>query len=212
VRPLQSFAVRFPAYTSATGIPETWRETATQNRTVFKLRSSHWVFNLVSNLVYTRYSDMASIVQARIVREEAKLARSLAQMDAKALSMLKAGQEKAVIVAALTQFTKDSGDGLVDTWVQFFGELFVRFSDGFDAHALPRAPPVAGAPAYTPGGTATVKVGEGGYDKTWYSRIAADVYVDDHGKTVKAGEKYRVPASVGEVIDPRLSTDRLKYL
>lgn len=45
-------------------------------------------------------------------------------------------------------------------------------------------------------------VKEPGYDQAWYmyDRIVAD-----------AGEKFHVPAGV-VLIDPRLSTDRLKYL
>ena len=44
-------------------------------------------------------------------------------------------------------------------------------------------------------------VQEHGYDDAWYARIAAD-----------AGSKYHVPDAVGEPVDPRLSTDRLRYL
>ena len=85
----------------------------------------------------------------------------------------------------------------------FFGELFVRFSDGFDATAIPRPPPVPGAPSYTAGGTSTVAVKEPGYDNAWYARIAAD-----------AGEKYHVPSGLADadLVDPRLSTDRLRYM
>ena len=81
----------------------------------------------------------------------------------------------------------------------FFGELFVKYSDGFVTTAIPRPPPAPGLTKYTPGGTATVQVQEPGYDEAWYERIVAD-----------AGEKYHVP-SQSEVIDPRLSTDRLQF-
>ena len=83
----------------------------------------------------------------------------------------------------------------------FFGELFVKYSDGFIASATPRPPPAPGAgDRYTPGGTSTVSVQEPGYDQAWYDRIVAD-----------AGEKYHVPPEA-ELIDPRLSTDRLRFL
>ena len=61
--------------------------------------------------------------------------------------MLKSGSSEAEVVKALTDFTIRTGDGLVDEWVAFFGELFVRFSDGFDASPIPRAPPVPGDPS-----------------------------------------------------------------
>ena len=104
-------------------------------------------------------------------------------------------------VAALTNFTVRQGDGLVDEWVELFGELFVRFSDGLDATQLPRAPAPPGAPAYTPGGTASVDAKSVGYDTAWYARIAAD-----------APEHYRVPDSVGALVNPELSTDRMRYI
>ena len=65
----------------------------------------------------------------------------------------------------------------------------------------PGGPPGPGTTRYTPGGTSTVHVQEHGYDDAWYARIAAD-----------AGSKYHVPDAVGEPLDPRLSTDRLRYL
>ena len=196
----QSLSVRFPAYTSATAIPTTWMETADQNRTVFKMRSSHWIFNLVANMVYPRWRPMARVVQEKIVATEAKFHESLAKQDSKALAMLKSGSSEAEVVKALTDFTIRTGDGLVDEWVAFFGELFVRFSDGFDASPIPRAPPVPGAPAYTPGGTATVKVEENGYDDQWRARIASD-----------AGAKYHVPEGP-ERHDERLSMERWNFI
>jgi hypothetical protein len=110
----QSLAVRFPAYTSSTAIPETWMETAQQNRTVFKLRSSHWAFNLISNLAYTRWSEITPVVQQRIVETEAKLAEDLAAMDAAAIAMLKQGKPTTEVIHALTNFTQRTGDGLID--------------------------------------------------------------------------------------------------
>ena len=198
----QSFAARFPAYAASAAIPETWREGPTQNRTVFKLRSSHWAFTAVAHLAYSRWSAVHPIVQQRIVDTERRYAADLAAMDATALQLLETeGAESAR--AALTNFTVAHGDALVDEWVALFGELFVRFSDGFDASAIPRAPPVPGAPPYTPGGTATVDIKSVGYDDAWYARIAKD-----------APEHYRVPDSgTGALLlNPALSTDRLKFI
>ena len=163
----QSLAVRFPIYTASTAVSSTWVETAEQNRTVFKMRSSHWAFNLVANLVYAHWSAALPVVQQRIVAKEAAFAADVAAMDRTAAALLK---DKGVdaAVAALTNFSVQTGDRLVDEWNTFFGELFVRFSDGFDTSAIPRPPPAPGAPAYTPGGTSTVKVKELGYDEGWY--------------------------------------------
>ena len=84
----QSFAARFPVYSSATAIPPTWKETADQNRTVFKMRSSHWAFSMVAHLAYARWSAVAPVVRARIVAAERRFAAELAAMDAEALALL----------------------------------------------------------------------------------------------------------------------------
>ena len=75
-------------------------------------------------------------------------AADVAAMDKTAAALLRE-RGAAAAVAALTQFTTDTDDRLVDNWNTFFGELFVRFSDGFDAAPIPRPPPVSGAPSCT---------------------------------------------------------------
>lgn len=196
----QSLSVRFPAYTASTAVPGTWVEGADQNRTVFKMRSSHWAFNLVANLVYARWSAVHPIVQRRVAAREEVYFADLAAMDAAALTLLRReGRDSAV--RALTNFTVATGDRLVDEWNALFGDLFVRFSYGFDATPTPRAQAAGGPSGYAKGGTATVHVVQPGYDDAWYARISAD-----------AGEKYHVPDGVGDAVDPSLSADRLQYI
>lgn len=110
----QSLAVRFPAYTVSNRIPETWMETAEQNRTVFKMRSSHWAFNMIANLAYARWAEIKPVVQQRIVAIEAKFADDLKEMDDIAIGMLKHGKPAADVIESLTNFTVETGDGLVD--------------------------------------------------------------------------------------------------
>ena len=86
-------------------------------------------------------------------------------MDHAAMALMK-HKGAAAAIAALTNFTLATGDALVDEWNTLFGELFVRFSDGFDTTALPRPPPTPGMSShasYTPGGSALVEVKEQGY-------------------------------------------------
>jgi hypothetical protein len=158
---------------------------------------------MIANFAYSHWSKVYPVVQRRIVAKEKQFMEDLASMDATATAVMKKeGTDSAKLLSMLTNFTVAHGDQLVDDWNAFFGELFVRFSDGFDATATPRAPPAPGIHAsYTPGGTASVDVKENGYDQAWYDRIVAD-----------AGEKYRVPDSVSDLIDPRLSTDRLQFM
>ena len=119
----QSLAVRFPAYTASSRIPETWMETAEQNRTVFKMRSSHWAFNLIANLAYTRWAEITPVVQQRIASTEAEFADKLKAMDAAAIGMLKRGQPALEVIEALTNFTVETGDGLIDQCERVFLSL-----------------------------------------------------------------------------------------
>ena len=173
----QSLAVRFPAYASSTALPPTWIEGPTQNRTVFKMRSSHWAFNMVANFAYAHWETVLPVVQAKIVATEASFASELAAMDATAKALLHGpGGSRAKAIEALTAFTVRTGDDLVDEWNAFFGELFVRFSDGFDASAKPRSAKQTIEPTYIKGGTSTVDVQEKGYSAD-VSASAPDSYL-----------------------------------
>ena len=206
----QSLSVRFPIYTVSTELAPTWVESAESNRTVFKMRSSHWAFNLVANFAYFQWSAVAPVVQGKIVAYEEMLFKNVAEKDTAVLAMIKnGGASKEDVAKTLTEFSVQAGDKLVDDWNTFFGELFVRFSDGFDASVMPRAAAPGAPTGYARGGTSTVQVKEPGYDQSWYDRIAAD-----------AGEKYHVPGSgdgggdgdAVPLLNPRLSKDRLRFM
>jgi hypothetical protein len=166
------------------------------------MRSSHWAFNLVSNFAYGQWDAVYPVVQQKIVEKEAKYMQDVIEMDETAAAMLEK-EGAASTVKALTDFTVRTGDGLVDDWNAFFGELFMRFSDGFSATAIPRKPMPPGAHTdpggYVRGGTDTVAVDDMPYDDKWYARIAAD-----------CGQRCDIPA--GDLIDPRLSRERLQYI
>jgi len=206
----QSLSVRFPIYTVSTELAPTWVESAESNRTVFKMRSSHWAFNLVANFAYFQWSAVAPVVQGKIVAYEEMLFKNVAEKDTAVLAMIKnGGASKEDVAKTLTEFSVQAGDKLVDDWNTFFGELFVRFSDGFDASVMPRAAAPGAPTGYARGGTSTVQVKEPGYDQSWYDRIAAD-----------AGEKYHVPGGgdgggdgdAAPLLNPRLSKDRLRFM
>lgn len=195
----QALSCRFPLYSASTTVPATWLEGPQQNRTVFKMRSSHWAFNLVANYAYSHWDAIFPYVQARIVAKEAQYGRDQAAMDVTAAEILKkSGASEAL--EALTAFGMRTGDALVEEWNALFGELFVRFSDGVNASAIPRPAPPPGSPAYTRGGTSTVSTEAMGYDEAWYARIVKD-----------AGQKYHIPEGI-EIMNPRLSEERLQFM
>lgn len=71
----------------------------------------------------------------------------------------------------MTDFSTSIGDALLTEWVAFFGELFVKFRDGFVTTANPKVP-VCGC-----------DTGNVAYPATWYDKIAADT-----------GDRYLAPA------------------
>ena len=111
-----------------------------------RLRIAHW-------------DTVKPVVQAKIVAMEASFAEQLATMDATAAKIM-TQHGTAAAVEALTNFTIRTGDGLVDDWNIFFGELFVRFGDGFDASPTPRSAKQTVSEPYINGGTSTVDVKE----------------------------------------------------
>jgi hypothetical protein len=106
-------------------------------------------------------------------------ARAVASADAHAAAIAKS-EGKAAVVKYLSNFSVATADALVDEWVAFFPELFVKYRDGLVV-SLP-APPPAG-PQDLP---QAPSCNSPGYDEKWYTRV-----VDD------AGEHYLLPQGGG---------------
>jgi hypothetical protein len=83
-------------------------------------------------------------------------------------------QGRAAAISALTQFSSDLGNQLVTDWASYFGQLFVKYRDGY---------------VFTPNESSTncgCNVGNGAYPQAWYDRIVEDT-----------GDHYKVTDSVG---------------
>jgi len=161
----QSLSVRTPVYSSSTGAPDTFLEKkGTADRMTFNMRSADWAFNLVSNFAYSRWSAVYPLVQEKIVATESQFFKDVANMDRQALKALEQ-EGSASAVKMLTDFSKSTGDKLTDDWATFFGQLFVRFRDGFDT-SLPK-------PAHEKDIPMPDCV-ESGYDDAWYKRIVSE--------------------------------------
>ena len=72
------------------------------------------------------------------------------------------------MTAFLTNFSVSTADSLVDEWVQFFPELFVKYRDGLTVQ-LP-APPKAHPNDQPPPPLCRGK----GFPQSWYDRIVND--------------------------------------
>eukprot|EP01064_Diplonema_japonicum_P018612 TRINITY_DN27305_c0_g1_i1.p1 TRINITY_DN27305_c0_g1~~TRINITY_DN27305_c0_g1_i1.p1 ORF type:complete len:566 (+),score=160.31 TRINITY_DN27305_c0_g1_i1:45-1742(+) len=171
-----STCVHFPAYANSKGVPSTWAAGTSGSATEFVLRSAFWSFNLVANFAYFRWDPVFPAVQKKIVELESRYMTELAAMDSTLLNYIKNGQTEQAI-SAMTQFTISTGDGLVDEWVQFWMNLFVKYRDGFVTTPV--------APVH-PQDRPVPNCAEPGFDDAWRKRI-----VDE------AGSKYIVWNATG---------------
>ena len=72
-----STSVYIPLYSTITRVPKTWghREndkTLSGDLTRFNFDSAFWVMNMVSNLAYTRWSDIYPEIRGKLGRYEKK--------------------------------------------------------------------------------------------------------------------------------------------
>jgi hypothetical protein len=103
----------------------------------------------------------------------------------KEIASLLSGGDRDGAVAHMTKFSADIGDALLKDWFAFFGELFVKYRDGFVTTPAP-AVPVCGC-----------NTASQGYDDAWYERIVAE-----------NGDRYLVPAEEAAKRDPRYNHGR----
>jgi dipeptidase len=155
--------VRFPVYGCATTTPAGWGGQGPQDGVVppvmtFSMDKAFHVFNLVANWAYPRWQSVYPVLLEKAHELDAGFLGTVAATDATLQTMADAGEvDKAVAVA--TAATSEMGVSLLAAWRSFFGELFVRFRDGYDI-SVQEDDPECGC-----------SVGNDVYRGTWYDRI-----------------------------------------
>ena len=137
----------------------------------FSLNSAFYVFNLVANFAYSRWDAIYPDVHAAIIAKETTFASLVGEADAYALNLFNNGQT-ADAVEYLTTFSKDIGDQLLLDWFTFFGEMFVKYRDGYITTASTQAPVCGCTTNNLP------------YQDQWYDRIVVDT-----------GDRYLTPTA-----------------
>eukprot|EP00727_Mastigamoeba_balamuthi_P013896 m51a1_g9129 hypothetical protein (550) ;mRNA; r:9451-11349 len=155
--------VYFPAYSSSTTVPQSYRG---GNIMEADFGRAWWVFNLVANWAYSRWSAIYPTVFARINQLESRYFSDVKTADGEALKLYESVGPSAA-VRHLTEFTVAAGEGLVREWNAFFAYLFARFRDG---DVTDRSRPFV--PSFP------------GYPDAWRARVVAE-----------DGDRYRVPDS-----------------
>lgn len=121
-----NMVVYTPVYCCATAVPNCYAKQYA-DPVEFSWKSSFWVFNWVSNMIYPKYSmvidDMRN-VQGELENGIYELSREVEQ---KALDAVKASPEYAV--AMLTDFTCNSAETALAEWKKFGEKIIVKYND-----------------------------------------------------------------------------------
>ena len=128
-----STSPRVPVYASSTSIAEPYAGKGTQDGVVAPLlhldmSKAFWVQNMVSNLCYWRWSDAYPIVRSKIDGIHASFVSELQKVDQSAIEIYNRESPEAA-VEYVTSYSVTVGTRLHKKWLDFYGELFVRFRD-----------------------------------------------------------------------------------
>ena len=83
---------------------------------------------MVSNLAYSRWDDAYPIVRQKIDDIIAKFQSQVEEVDNTALAVYR-GTSATAAVQLVTNFSVLAGETLHEEWLDFYGDLFVRFRD-----------------------------------------------------------------------------------
>lgn len=160
-------AVMMPVYGGQTRVPPCY---GPGDISVFEPDKAFWVFNMVANFAYSRYSLIHPDVKERQQVREAKHWELAASIDADFIELWAEDENKAR--AMMTEKCVATAEDLVTEWKAFFGELFVKFMDG---NIKTNEDPTQLLP--------TVK--QPGYCMAWRDRVVQET-----------GDRFRVPDSM----------------
>lgn len=115
-----------PVYGCATTIPDCYKE-CYANPVEFSWKSSFWVFNWVSNMIYPKYSmvidDMRSVQSAL----EDEIFRQSREVEQEALAVIETSPKFAVEI--LNDFTCGSAETALAEWRKFGEKIIVKYND-----------------------------------------------------------------------------------
>jgi Dipeptidase len=139
-----STSPRFPVYGCSTAVSDAYYGKGTQDGVPapllqFDLGKAFWVQNMVSNLVYTRWSDAYAMVREKIGIIQKSFEDELHYVDQQLLAQYDHGNEQEMVRLA-TDFSVQAGDRLHKEWMMFYGDLFARLRDFYIVEKDPSDP------------------------------------------------------------------------
>lgn len=155
--------VYVPMYCGINKVPKSY-EAGNGSIMDFTMNSAFWVFNLVSNLAYTRYELMYPEIRELQRELENKFVEEIKLVDAKILNSIENGEEN-TITNQITKYTNVTAENAVERWKQLWVHLFVKYLDGNIKEP---------AEAKEEHKYVNPKIEFPGYGEDWYRRIIED--------------------------------------
>ena len=172
------YTVYTPMYCGITSVPPSFAE-GNGDIMTYSADAAFWVFNEVTNFVYSRASVMTPDLQAKQKELEQKYFSETAEIDARAAELFKSTAKGSAKKGTdlITSYSVNAGDNTVEEWRELYKHLFTKYMDG---NIKTRRTLPEGYKYVTP------EVKQPGYPQEWLMRIVLD-----------AGDKLKVPAGAG---------------
>ncbi|MBW6502177.1 MAG: C69 family dipeptidase [Bacteroidales bacterium] len=156
------YTVYSPIYCGITRVPETF-ETGNGDIMTFSDNAAFWVFNQVTNFMYTRTRLMIEDFHNKQNELEDGYINEIHEIDRTAAELYK--KKPARAIKYLTEYSVNAGNNTVREWQEFYRFLFTKYVDGNIKEKQPVPP---GYKYVTP------KVSQPGYGEEWLRRISED--------------------------------------
>lgn len=132
-----STTVRLPVYSSSTRVASAFagkgpQDGVTPPMMTFDPQTAFYAFNLVANWAYSRWSIIYPDVLAAITTREGQYHAAVQKLDEEALAQLQTqASSPSDVIEMITQWSAEEGNKLVTDWNALFGQLFVKYRDGY---------------------------------------------------------------------------------
>jgi dipeptidase len=175
-----STSPRFPVYGCSTSVSDAYAGKGTQDGVpspllTFDVTKAFWVQNMVSNLVYSRWSQAYPLVREKLQTIHDSFQDEVGYLDEQMLALYDNGNMKDMLSLA-TAFSVGGGDRLHKEWMDFYGSIFARLRDFYVIEEDPADH------------ICNCKVKEEGFPDTWKERI-----VEETGTKYKCEDDDSVP-------------------
>ncbi len=172
------YTVYTPMYCGMTAVPHSF---AVGNGDImtYSADAAFWVFNEVTNFVYSRANVMTPDLQAKQKELEQKYINETAEIDARAAELFGSNASGAAKKAneLITNYSVNAGNNTVKEWRELYKHLFTKYMDG----NIKTRRELPDNHKYIP-----PQVQQPGYPQDWLMRIVLD-----------AGNKLKMPEGAG---------------